>query len=82
MHLCAYFQDTVDRLLHSGRVHKTYAPDLPLRPRKLIDLPSEYRTLVDRAAAYRCPNNKLTGECRHLCLCLVCGEMVCSHVSN
>ncbi len=74
-------QDVVDRLLQGGRVHRQFAPDLPIRPRRLVDLPSEYRVLIDRAADYRCPNNP-TGECRSPCLCLICGEIVCSQVST
>ena len=45
----------------------------------MVELPTEYRELIDRAAAYRCPNN-VNGECRSPCLCLICGEMVCSQV--
>jgi len=72
-------QDILDNLLHGGRAHKFASPDLPLRARRLIDLPVEYRTLVDMAAKFRCPNNGF-GECKHPCLCLICGEIVCSQV--
>ena len=62
-------------------VTKTYAPlELPVRQRKLIDLPENYLTLLSKADQFKCPNS-VTKESKSPALCLVCGTIVCSQVS-
>ena len=64
----------------SSEVTKNYAPlQLPVRPRKLIDLPENYLTLLSKADQFKCPNS-VTGESKSPALCLVCGTIVCSQV--
>ena len=54
--------------------------DLPVRQRKLIDLPENYLTLLSKADQFKCPNS-VTKESKSPALCLVCGTIVCSQVS-
>lgn len=62
-------------------VTKTYTPlELPVRQRKLIDLPENYLTLLSKADQFKCPNS-VTKESKSPALCLVCGTIVCSQVS-
>lgn len=64
----------------AGEVTKSYAPlQLPVRPRKLIDLPENYLTLLSKADQFKCPNS-VTKESKSPALCLVCGTIVCSQV--
>ena len=64
----------------SSEVTKNYAPlQLPVRPRKLIDLPENYLTLLSKADQFKCPNS-VTKESKSPALCLVCGTIVCSQV--
>jgi len=64
----------------AAEVTKNYAPlQLPVRPRKLIDLPENYLTLLSKADQFKCPNS-VTKESKSPCLCLVCGTIVCSQV--
>ena len=62
-------------------VTKTYTPlELPVRQRKLIDLPENYLALLSKADQFKCPNS-VTKESKSPALCLVCGTIVCSQVS-
>ena len=64
----------------AAEVTKNYAPlKLPVRPRKLIDLPENYLTLLSKADQFKCPNS-VTKESKSPALCLVCGTIVCSQV--
>ena len=64
----------------AAEVTKNYAPlQLPVRPRKLIDLPENYLTLLSKADQFKCPNS-VTKESKSPALCLVCGTIVCSQV--
>ena len=63
----------------NSRIFGTSAIELPPKARVLIDLPREFTTLLDKAAAFKCPNSH-NGHCQNPAICLVCGIMLCSRV--
>ena len=61
---------------------KTFQPiALPAPRRKLIDLPENYLSLLSKADQYKCPNS-ITRDSKSPALCLVCGTIICSQVSQ
>lgn len=53
-------------------------------PRRLVDLPQSYSTLVKKAAEFQCPQHIgdedfVADEGQAAMLCLVCGEMLCTN---
>uniref|UniRef100_A0A3Q2CHL7 E3 ubiquitin-protein ligase n=1 Tax=Cyprinodon variegatus TaxID=28743 RepID=A0A3Q2CHL7_CYPVA len=55
----------------------------PLYPRirnRLIELPEDYSSLLNKASHFQCPKSTID-ERKHPTLCLVCGAMLCSQSS-
>lgn len=70
-------QEILERFLRSPNLSHYPKHDRPPKVRKFIDLPTDYTTLIDKAASFKCPNSA-SGESKKPLLCLVCGEMICS----
>lgn len=71
-------QDIVDKLLQSSKVQRAFVVNFPAQPRRLIDLPFDYMSLIDKASQFRCPSTN--SESKNPALCMVCGTIVCSQV--
>ena len=53
----------------------------PSGPRRLVDLPEDYSSLINAAADFKCANN-VVGECKYPVMCLACGIILCSKVNT
>ncbi|XP_007553185.1 E3 ubiquitin-protein ligase UBR1 isoform X1 [Poecilia formosa] len=59
---------------------KTQTIRYPRRRNRLIDLPEDYSSLLNKASHFQCPKSTVD-ERKHPTLCLVCGAMLCSQSS-